>query len=104
MSNFDEYVNTVSKWLEEAPVDLRQEFLSTPFEELTKFHHGLGTTIRNEFKLWEVPWTAQLKDGVDYSADHPDAISMRIIAEVWKRFNCTNQPTGDSNESNHREV
>jgi hypothetical protein len=48
-------------------------------EELIRLHHSLGRDIRNEYGLWNRKWTPELKDGVDYSPNHPDAISMTII-------------------------
>lgn len=53
-------------------------------DELIHLHHGLGTWIRNEYKLWENGWNPEIKDGVDYSEDHPDAISMKIVRRIWE--------------------
>lgn len=44
-----------------------------------------GRWIRNRYSLWTVPWEPELRDGIDYSPYHPDAISMTIIKEVWKK-------------------
>ncbi len=52
-------------------------------EDLIQFHHSLGQSIRNEFDLWRYEWEPVLVDGVDYSSEHPDAISMEVIREVW---------------------
>lgn len=52
---------------------------------LINLHHSFGTYIRNKYKLWTIPWEPELRDGTDYSPDHPDQISMTIIEELWKR-------------------
>jgi hypothetical protein len=59
------------------------DLLSVARDELFTLHHTLGRSIRNEFLLWAKAWTPDLIDGVDYSNDHPDAISSRIIEQVW---------------------
>ena len=50
-------------------------------------HHGFGTWIRNHYKLWEVPFEPELRDGVDYSPNHPDAISQRIVVRFHDHLN-----------------
>ena len=54
-------------------------------QDLISLHHGMGTWIRNNYNLWEIPWTPEIREGVDYSPEHPDAISQTIIEELWKR-------------------
>ena len=49
-------------------------------------HHGFGTWIRNEYKLWQRPWIPKIIDGCDYAEDHPDQISMRIIEKILKKL------------------
>lgn len=49
-------------------------------------HHGFGTYIRNEYELWQRPWTPKIVDGCDYAEDHPDQISMRIIEKILKKL------------------
>lgn len=51
--------------------------------ELIKYHHTLGQSIRNEFGLWGFEWEPEIVDGVDVSPEHPDAISMEVIATLW---------------------
>jgi hypothetical protein len=76
--------------------------------ELPTLHHSWGMAIRNEFGLWSADhpltkhwhqkpeerdlrsfdgFTIQNCEGVDYSKDHPDAISMEIMRAVWKKVN-----------------
>jgi hypothetical protein len=66
-------------------------------------HHGYGTWIRNDYKLWEAahpetnPWFrdcafaerdgidgqhAYMIDGVDHHPNHPDQVSMDIINAI----------------------
>jgi hypothetical protein len=78
-------IDTVFQWLVEESEIPQQQFLATPERELVGYHHTLGRKIRNEFKLWERAWTPDIRNGVDYSLDHPDAVSMRVIEAVWQR-------------------
>ena len=54
-------------------------------DDMGQFHHTTGRWIRNEYKLWDRPWTPDIKNGIDFSQDHPDAISTRIMEKVWDR-------------------
>ena len=70
-------------WPEEAITD----FFLTEYNEnnLIMYHHSLGRYIRNMYGLWGRPWEPKIINGVDTSPEHPDAISMTIMREVWKR-------------------
>lgn len=86
---FDEMVAQVTEWLYAAPPELQTEFLTTKKEKLIAYHNTVGRDIRNEFQLWNRPWTKQLDDqGVDMSEDHPDHISMRVLETVWDNLHC----------------
>lgn len=57
------------------------------------FHHGLGTSVRNEFFLWHPnnPHTMKdydplMKDGVDCSPRHPDNLSNSILVALHARL------------------
>lgn len=57
------------------------------------YHHGFGTSVRNEFHLWhpENPHTMndyvpELRSGVDYSPRHPDNTSGRILDKLHTRL------------------
>jgi hypothetical protein len=64
-----------------------QYFFNSPYkgESLTQYHHTFGQYIRNRYNLWTIPWTPEVREGVDYSPYHPDAVSSTIIQEVWKK-------------------
>jgi predicted unusual protein kinase regulating ubiquinone biosynthesis (AarF/ABC1/UbiB family) len=81
---------------------LKRQFLNE--QQLGILHHGFGTHIRNEYKLWEAanPLTTQwfkdcafaeggrgehqyMIDGVDYHPNHPDQVSFEIIKKVWQK-------------------
>lgn len=83
----DKIVEHVLKWFEEAPEKDKDIFKNSTKDELIRYHHYLGKNIRNEFDLWEISWKPEIVDGIDISENHPDAISMRIIEEVWRRIN-----------------
>ena len=74
-----------------------------PQNKLVTLHHGLGTFIRNSYGLWTVnPITENWRtnpashiktpSGVDISPDHPDNMAMRIIQELWTRFDYLRKP------------
>ena len=58
----------------------------TPKQDLIKFHHGWGTSIRNSFGLWQ--GNKALFDScmamVPEQQSHPDTVSMVIIEGVWE--------------------
>jgi hypothetical protein len=87
MHEFEDMVNEVTQLLnKETQKEIKKEFVNTPKHKLVMYHGTLGRTIRNEYKLWDTSWTPDIRDGVDYSFDHPDQISMRVIGEVWERL------------------
>lgn len=66
-------------------------------DNMYRFHHGVGTNIRNEYGLWhDSPLTEKyridrenggtkfIENGVDAHPQHPDAISMEILMEIWE--------------------
>lgn len=59
------------------------ELKSTPEENLIEWHQSLGRHIRNKYKLWSRSWIPNIVNGIDFSEDHPDAISMKIIKEIY---------------------
>ena len=69
-----------------------REYALLPIDELMYHHHTMGRWIRNEYGLWhDSPLTEawrtnvagrDLRNGIDYSADHPDTISMRVLERV----------------------
>lgn len=85
-AHIKEIINEVTDWFYEAPEDQRQEFLACAFDKLVNYHHTLGREIRNEFGLWQESWIPDLVDGIDMSPEHPDAVSMYIIGQVWKKL------------------
>jgi hypothetical protein len=86
---FDECVVEVLGWFKNATKEDQEFFKLTPKNELHKYHFGLGMKIRNECGLWKepwIPWKEEIIDGVDYSPDHPDAVSTQIIKTVWDKI------------------
>lgn len=69
-------------------------FVNTSKKDLIQYHDSLGRLIRNSFGLWHRPWTPKIKDGVDVSPDHPDAVSMKVIETIWARLNKAKTKTG----------
>jgi hypothetical protein len=76
----------------------KDEIASLPTGNLIDLHFGLGTRIRDEFKLWrqenrvllldcqriKFKDTANIPDGL--WAIHPDDASMVIIRALWARL------------------
>jgi|SRR5579859_769571 len=64
--------------------------------EARSLHHSLGQWIRNTYSLWHLspltlrwrsqPETHDIRDGVDYSQDHPDQVSDKIIEALWYKL------------------
>lgn len=52
--------------------------------DMIELHDSLGRQIRNDYQLWSRYHTPRIVDGVDVSKDHPDAISSRIMKQVWE--------------------
>ena len=86
MYEINEMIGIVENWLSKTDEKNKKEFLETPKEKLISYHTTLGRSIRNEFKLWDREWKPDVRNGVDYSPDHPDQISMRVIQGVWERL------------------
>lgn len=72
-------------------------FKNTAPEDLGKYHHSLGRDLRNHFGLWNPvhpltqhwhlnPECRNMVDGVDYSEDHPDAVSMDILRAIHSKL------------------
>jgi len=84
----EQMVEEVSKWFEEAPEDQQREFLK---RSAIEYHHTLGREIRNRFGLWFNKWEPKIIDGVDYSEDHPDNISGRVIESIQDKYRSINE-------------
>lgn len=84
MTDLNEMVAVVNNWFQKDTPENKKIFLKTPKNKLFQYNTILGRSIRNEFKLWETEWEPQIKDGVDYSPMHPDAISLTVIERVWE--------------------
>ena len=74
------------------------ELRTTPAEDLPMYHLSWGMAIRNQCGLWdpEHPLTTRwhkrpderdIRDGIDHSADHPDAVSSAIMRHVHRKAN-----------------
>lgn len=84
----EEIVEEVVGWFMDAPVEGQVDFIECSEDDLIMYHSSLGRAIRNEFKLWEIEWVPIIDEtGADISPAHPDARSMLIIKEVWRRLN-----------------
>lgn len=96
------YLHSVSAYVDKIVDELdeksQQKLRSMTQNELGTLHHSWGMAIRNQFGLWEPdhPLTKHwhkneaernVRNDVDYSEDHPDAISMKIMTGVWRKVN-----------------
>jgi hypothetical protein len=91
--DFEQIVNHLYGTLSEKELD---EVVKMSEADMRALHHGFGTWIRNSYGLWnpEHPLTTKwandessrdIRDGTDYSKDHPDAVSNDILAALWRR-------------------
>ena len=71
---------------ESLPQDDHDLVVSTPFEDLSRFHHGWGTGIRNGYGLWigTTPISQHMRD---IGLQHPDDMSGVLINSYWLHFN-----------------
>jgi hypothetical protein len=97
--NFDQIVEDLFSNLHPDSVTWLQEHTE---DEARGLHHSLGMGIRNEYGLWDQthpltgnyltkPETRDVRDGVDWSKDHPDSVSNEIIAAIWHKANTPTQ-------------
>ena len=93
-STFEECITFV---IEKLSNESLEEIRALDEKDLVRLHHSLGRCIRNDLGFWDpaCPLTAKwhstpegrdMQDGVDCSEDHPDAVSMRMIKEIWARL------------------
>ena len=63
------------------------EFIKTEGDDIIKYHHGLGTMIRNHYNLWD---KKELEKYIGDSYCHPDDTSywfMREAQNLMKELN-----------------
>lgn len=82
----EEIAQDVFNYLNE---EQKKYFMMFYRNNLVALHQSLGVDIRNEYQLWhpDHPFCetgVDVRDGVDYSHNHPDAYSMRVINIVWE--------------------
>lgn len=64
-----------------------EEKLWFRLEEPLAMHSTVGQYLRNTAGMWSFPWTPEIHDGIDYSKEHPDAISMQVIKDFQEIMN-----------------
>lgn len=64
-----------------------EEKLWFRLEDPLAMHSTVGQYLRNTVGMWNFPWTPEVRDGIDYSKDHPDAISMQVIRDFQEIVN-----------------
>jgi len=82
----DDMVETLTEWFDTSPEDNKKHFLKLSHEQLVVYHHTIGRSLRNKFKLWENPWKPDLINGIDHSKNHPDSLSMRAIERFHEQL------------------
>ena len=90
---FDEIVNDVEFSLTLAD---KKTIANFPKSKMISLHGTLGMWIRNTYGLWVAnPLTLgwidgttpkKIVNGTDYSDNHPDAVSFKIIEALWDRL------------------
>jgi hypothetical protein len=79
--------------LKNLPDEDRVYIATAKLNDIRGLHHTFGMWIRNHYGLWSNnPLTERwrtdesshdIRDGVDYSKDHPDNLSDKIIERLW---------------------
>jgi hypothetical protein len=93
----EEQPNNLPKTIDEAVEILIVETLPDYLEkvrtmeehQLSSFHHGFGTQIRNYFRLWS-PKNLLMEDYLNQTgreSAHPDNVSSYIITALWRKLN-----------------
>jgi len=80
--------------------DSKQRLLSIPKADLTQFHHGWGTGIRNELGLWGT--NEALLTDCGSSQMHADDASSVVMEAVWNKLH--GQPVEDARIENYRSL
>ena len=63
---------------------LIKEFTDTKGDDIIKYHHGLGTMIRNHYKLWE---ETELEKYLGGGYCHPDDTAYWFMREAQRQLN-----------------
>lgn len=80
----EEAIVVVKQWL---PPDELAKFRAGSEHDTYRYHHGLGTRIRNELGLWQ---GGQLREYfIEHGVAHPDDMSSIILAALWCDLNGT---------------
>lgn len=82
----EQMVNDLFHWLTVEAGEAAYPFFAAKREDLISYHHTLGQSIRNQYRIWERKWEPELRNGIDYSPNHPDAISQRVIEKTWEKI------------------
>lgn len=89
-------IREIVKDLVENKLDAQDQeyFGNMTLNQLRSTHRDLGMFIRNHYGLWvdspltkswrENESTRDIREGIDYSSDHPDAVSEQIIVDLHK--------------------
>jgi len=57
-------------------------FALTPDDDLIRYHHGLGTDIRNHYKMWDEKVMEQYFEEDDLFDRHPDDVCFKWLREA----------------------
>jgi len=70
------------------PLPDRIDLKKTNEDYLILYHHNLGRTIRNHFKLWDEIKREELLGNMCLPLDmHADEVSQKIIIALWRKLN-----------------
>jgi hypothetical protein len=78
--------DTVYQWFKNSTTRQQEEFLTTNFDNLVVFMNPLGQQIINYFNLWHYNWEKRIVNNVYMSVEHPEAVALRIIENVWRKL------------------
>ena len=79
MHNLTTITEVVADIIENMSEAEKATVVNTPEDDLTLFHHGLGTAIRKDYNLWRNQALVKATGEA-----HADAAAMIIIKAVWQ--------------------
>jgi len=80
------YSEGIDRLVEGWPPEDRRTFAETPYYDLARYHFGLGSGVRNEFRLWSAD-SALNQWFTERGVSHPDVMSSFLLQGTWLVLN-----------------
>lgn len=90
---YEELLEDLERWATRHHAERGQLLALGDRGELIQLHHSFGRWVRNWYGLWRennplttLEYVPEVVNGTDVSSRHPDAVSMRLIEDLYKRL------------------